>query len=48
MIRFDEQGCIVDFEVMIRPFNSLQALGVEMGMRLGQVLPAYKAAKPAA
>ena len=48
MIRFDEQGRIVDFEVMIRPFNSLQALGEEMGKRLGQVLPAYKAAKPAA
>jgi hypothetical protein len=48
MIRFDEQGRIVDFEVMIRPLNSLQALGEEMGKRLGQVLPAYKAAKPAA
>jgi 2,4-dienoyl-CoA reductase (NADPH2) len=46
MIRFDEQGRIVDFEVMIRPFNGLQALGEEMGKRLAQFLPAYKAAKP--
>lgn len=46
MIRFDEEGRIVDFEVMIRPFNSLQTLGEEMGRRLGQFLPAYKAAKP--
>ena len=42
MIRFDEEGRIVDFEVMIRPFNALQALGAEMGARLGQQLPAYK------
>lgn len=46
LIRFDEQGRIVEFEVMIRPFNALQALGEEMGKRLGAFLPAYKAAKP--
>lgn len=45
VIRFDEQGKIVDFEVMVRPFNALQALGAEMGKRLGALLPAYKAAK---
>jgi len=43
MIRFDEQGQIVEFEVMIRPFSGLQALGDEMGKRLGHLLPAYKA-----
>ena len=46
LIRFDENGKIVDFEVMIRPFNGLQELGAEMGKRLAQFLPAYKAAKP--
>jgi hypothetical protein len=42
MIRFDEAGLIVEFEVMIRPFNALQVLGAEMGARLAQFLPAYK------
>lgn len=42
MIRFNEAGQIVEFEVMIRPFNALQALGAEMGARLAQFLPAYK------
>ncbi|THJ54608.1 nuclear transport factor 2 family protein [Burkholderia sp. LS-044] len=42
MIRFDEEGRIVEFEVMVRPFNALQALGTEMGARLGQQLPAFK------
>lgn len=43
MVRFDEQGLIVEFEVMIRPLNALQALGAEMGARLGQKLPDFKA-----
>lgn len=43
MVRFDEEGKIVDFEVMVRPFNALQALGAEMGARLAAYLPAYKA-----
>jgi len=42
MIRFDEDGLITDFEVMVRPLNGLQALGTEMGARLAQYLPAYK------
>ena len=46
IIRFDTSGKIVEFEVMVRPFNALQALGEEMGKRLGALLPAYKAAKP--
>ena len=45
LIRFDEHGRIVDFEVMIRPFNALQALGAEMAQRLGAVLPLYKPAR---
>ena len=43
LIRFDAEGRIVDFEVMVRPLNGLQALGAEMGARLGHLLPAYKA-----
>jgi hypothetical protein len=41
-IRFDETGRIVDFEVMVRPLSGLQALGAEMGARIGQPLTAYK------
>jgi hypothetical protein len=43
LIRFDSEGKIVDFEVMVRPFNALQALGGEMSERLAAYLPAYKA-----
>jgi hypothetical protein len=43
LIRFDEDGQIVEFEVMVRPLSALQALGAEMGARLGQQLPSYKA-----
>jgi hypothetical protein len=42
LIRFDEDGKIVEFEVMIRPLSGLQALGQEMGARLAQYLPAFK------
>jgi hypothetical protein len=42
MIRFDEQGRIVEFEVMIRPLNGLQALGAEMSARLAQQMPSFK------
>lgn len=35
LIQIDESGKIIDFEVMIRPANALQALGMEMGRRLG-------------
>lgn len=34
LIRFNEQGQIVEFEVMVRPLSGLQALGEEMGRRL--------------
>ena len=42
MIRFNEQGKIVEFEVMVRPLSGLQALGAEMGQRLGAYLAASK------
>ena len=42
-IRFDEDGLITDFEVMMRPMNGVQALAAEMGARLGALLPAFKA-----
>ncbi|MBK6615152.1 nuclear transport factor 2 family protein [Ottowia sp.] len=42
-IRFDEQGRIVEFEVMVRPLSGLQALGAAMGQRLADKLPAFKA-----
>ena len=42
-IRFDAQGRIVDFEVMVRPLSGLQALGAEMSRRLADKLPAFKA-----
>jgi hypothetical protein len=42
LIRFDATGKIVEFEVMVRPLSGLQALGAEMGKRLGQTLPAFK------
>jgi hypothetical protein len=42
LIRFDADGKIVDFEVMVRPLSGLQALGAEMGKRLGHLLPNYK------
>lgn len=43
MIRFDEHGKIVEFEVMVRPLSGLQALGEEMGQRLGAYLAKAKA-----
>ncbi|MFZ6751803.1 nuclear transport factor 2 family protein [Undibacterium sp. Dicai25W] len=43
IIRFDEEGKIVEFEVMVRPMSALQVLGQEMASRLAAFLPAYKA-----
>lgn len=42
MIRFDEQGLIREFEVMVRPMSGLAALGEEMGRRLAPYLAAMK------
>lgn len=39
LIRFDTEGRITDFEVMIRPASGLQALAGEMGRRLAAALP---------
>ena len=43
LIRFDEDGLIVEFEVMIRPASGLMALGEEMGKRVGGELSKHKA-----
>lgn len=43
MIRFDADGLIRDFEVMVRPMSGLQALGAQMAARVGGSLPAFKA-----
>jgi 2,4-dienoyl-CoA reductase (NADPH2) len=45
MVRFDDEGMIVDFEVMVRPMSGLQALGEEMGKRLAPYLAAMKGVK---
>ena len=42
MIRFDDSGLIVEFEVMVRPMSGLQALGAEMAQRLAPFLAAAK------
>lgn len=39
MIRFNEQGQIIDFEVMIRPKSGLEALAAQMGQRMAAFLP---------
>lgn len=43
-IRFDEDGLIAEFEVMIRPASGLMALGEEMGRRVGAKLGEHKLA----
>lgn len=40
-IKFDENGLIAEFEVMIRPASGLMALGEEMGKRVGGVLATF-------
>lgn len=42
MIRFNQEGKIIDFEVMIRPFNALAALGKAMGERVAGQVAAHK------
>ena len=39
MIRFNEHGQIIDFEVMIRPMSGLAALAEQMGARIAQYQP---------
>jgi 2,4-dienoyl-CoA reductase (NADPH2) len=45
LIRFNAEGKIVEFEVMVRPLSALQALGDEMGQRLAPFMAAYMASK---
>lgn len=42
MIGFNADGQIIDFEVMIRPFNALAALGQKMGALVGAKLESHK------
>ena len=42
LIRFNEEGKIIEFEVMVRPLSGLQALGEEMGRRLAPLLAKAK------
>jgi hypothetical protein len=42
LISFDEAGRMVEFEVMVRPIKALQALGEEMGLRIGPELARLK------
>jgi len=43
LIRFNDRGEIIEFEVMIRPIKALAALGEEMGNRIGPQLSQMKA-----
>ncbi len=36
IIRFGDDGKFIDFEVMVRPANALQVLGMEMSKRLAE------------
>ena len=42
MIRFDAQGNIIEFEVMVRSLSGLQALGEEIAKRLAPFLAAAR------
>jgi hypothetical protein len=39
MIQFNEQGQIIDFEVMLRSKSGLEALAVQMGQRMAAFMP---------
>src|SRR5450631_4055937 len=47
LIQFDAAGEITEFEVMVRPIKALQALGEEMGNRIGPQLALLKQAAAA-
>ncbi len=47
LVKFNESGEMIEFEVMIRPIKALQALGEEMGNRIGPELARLKAATAA-
>jgi hypothetical protein len=44
LIKFNEAGEMVEFEVMVRPIKALQALGEAMGNRIGPELSRLKQA----
>jgi hypothetical protein len=44
LIKFNDAGEMVEFEVMVRPIKALQALGEEMGNRIGPQLAQMKQA----
>lgn len=44
LIKFNDNGEMIEFEVMIRPIKALQALGEEMGRRIGDELGRLKQA----
>jgi hypothetical protein len=44
LIKFNPAGEMAEFEVMIRPLKALQALGEEMGNRIGPQLASLKGA----
>jgi hypothetical protein len=44
LIQFNPAGEMIEFEVMIRPIKALQALGEEMGNRIGRQLAQLKQA----
>ena len=47
LIKFNELGEMIEFEVMVRPIKALQALGEEMGNRIGRDLIRLKRAAAA-
>ena len=47
LIKFDDAGEMIEFEVMVRPIKALAALGEEMGNRIGLELSRLKALAPA-
>jgi hypothetical protein len=46
LVKFNEAGELVEFEVMIRPIKALQALAEEMGNRIGPQLMRLKQMAP--
>ncbi len=44
LIKFNEAGEMIEFEVMVRPIKALAALGEEMGNRIGPQLSQLKQA----
>jgi len=47
LIKFNESGQMIEFEVMVRPIKALQALADEIGNRIGPELMRLKAAAAA-